>query len=212
MKREISKSTLRRLPAYLRYLKSLDKTPENISATAIAEALALNEVQVRKDLASVSSGGKPKTGYKTVSLIDDLENFLGYADVNDAVIVGAGKLGRALMEYEGFRQYGFNIVAGFDNDESVISEENRIFHIDRLENLCKRLNVKIGIITVPEKAAQEICDRLVDCGILAVWNFAPVFLKAPENILVHNENMASSLAVLSNYLYSQISNRRILKK
>ena len=116
--RSISKQTLLRLPLYLNYLKQFgENQPEHISATTISEALRLNHVVVRKDLASVSTAGKPKIGYKTADLIAELEAFLGYNDVDDAIIVGAGKLGKALLTYKGFRDCGMNIVAAFDIDE-----------------------------------------------------------------------------------------------
>ena len=111
----ISKHTLQRLPMYLSYIQGLpEDAPKNISATTIAEALQLNDVQVRKDLASVSSSGKPKVGYNVKDLIAELEAFLGYNDIDNAVIVGAGSLGKALLNYSGFKAYGLNIIAAFD--------------------------------------------------------------------------------------------------
>ena len=111
----VSAQTLRRLPAYLNYLKKVyTEGRKNISAKAIAEALGLGEIQVRKDIASASSGGRPKVGYSVKELILELEEYLGYNDANDAVLVGAGKLGSALMSYQGFKEYGLNIVAGID--------------------------------------------------------------------------------------------------
>ncbi len=205
----ISKQTLQRLPFYLGYLKTLDKeTVETISATTIAEALSLNHVQVRKDLASVCSLGRPKIGYVTQELIGEIEHFLGYDNAEMAVIVGAGKLGKALLGYRGFEDYGLNIVAAFDMDERVVgSEENgkQILPMNKLKNLCERMKIHIGIITVPAEHAQSVCDALVDSGILAIWNFAPVHLTVPEHILVQNENMASSLAVLSKHLSQKFS-------
>lgn len=203
----ISKSTLQRLPLYLNYLKSLPDTVINISATAIAEELKLNDVQVRKDLASVSSSGKPKIGYNTEDLIKELIAFLGYDNNNNAVIVGAGKLGRALMEYAGFKEYGLNVLLGFDQDSNVVNEQELIMHISRLKDLCGRMKIKIGIITVPALEAQAVCDLLVESGVLAIWNFAPVHLKVPSGILVQNENMAASLAVLSNHLSERINRK-----
>lgn len=202
--KSVSRQTLERLPLYLSYLKALPKdSPDNISATIIAGALKLNHVQVRKDLAAVSSSGKPKIGYITEALIKEIEQFLGYDDTDDAVIVGAGKLGRALLDYDGFKGYGLNILAAFDIDESLVRTEANgkpVLPMDKLKDLCQRLKVHIGIITVPAKHAQEVCDILADCGILAIWNFAPVNLVVPDHILVQNENMASSLAILSNHL------------
>lgn len=205
-KRTLSKQALKRLPVYMSYLTSLDIGDEEyISSSAVAAALDMNDVQVRKDLAAVcKSTGIPKKGFLVYDLISGISDFLGYADGKDAILVGAGNLGMALMSYRGFDNYGINIVAAFDTREDVIDNE-RIFDISRLGEMCKKLNVKIGIITVPNTSAQKVCDILVDSGILAIWNFAPVHLKAPENILVQSENMASSLALLSNHLREKLA-------
>lgn len=204
----VSRQTLSRLPQYLSYLESLPETVRSISATGIAAALNLNQVQVRKDLASVSSSGKPKVGYMRRDLIREIKAFLGYDIADEAVIVGAGKLGRALMGYVGFKDYGLNILAAFDADEGMIGEDengHQILPIEVLRETCMRLGVRIGIITVPAHAAQAVCDQLIDAGVLAIWNFAPVRLVVPEGILVQNENMASSLAILSNHLAEKMN-------
>lgn len=202
----ISKHTLQRLPMYLSYIQGLpEDAPKNISATTIAEALQLNDVQVRKDLASVSSSGKPKVGYNVKDLIVELEAFLGYNDIDNAVIVGAGSLGKALLNYSGFKAYGLNIIAAFDLCEEPTEFQGKtVFPIAQLGSFCRKVNVHIGIITVPASSAQEICDLLVESGIRAIWNFAPVHLVVPDGILVQNENMASSLALLSNHLREQM--------
>ena len=207
----VSKQTLSRLPQYLSYLESLPDTVRSISATGIAAALNLNQVQVRKDLASVSSSGKPKVGYMRRDLIREIKAFLGYDNADEAVIVGAGKLGRALMGYTGFRDYGLNILAAFDASEDVIGEDENgrpIMPIEVLKETCQRLNVHIGIITVPASAAQAVCDQLIDAGVLAIWNFAPVRLVVPEGILAQHENMASALAILSNHLAEKLNGQR----
>lgn len=206
----ISKQALQRLPYYLNYLKALQSdSVQNISAAAIAKDLNLNEVQVRKDLAAVSeNGGKPRIGFDMAELIRSIENYLGYKNVDDAVLVGAGQLGRALLSYKGFEDYGVKIVAAFDSDEGLTGAEvcgKCILSMDRLNDLCRRINVHIGIITVPAESAQEVCDMLIESGILAVWNFAPVHLKVPDHILVQNENMAASLAVLSKHLSNSMN-------
>ena len=208
MTNNVSKQTLRRLPLYLNFLKNeRKKNIVNISSVTIAEAMRLNDVQVRKDLASVSSGGRPKIGYFIDSLIFDIENFLGYDTTDYAILVGAGNLGSALMAYKGFDDFGLEIVAAFD---SAVSEEGRevngkpVYSISRLCEICREKGIKIGIITVPGEAAQEVCDELIQAGIKAIWNFAPVHLFAPENILVQNENMAYSLAALSMHLAEQM--------
>lgn len=206
-RKEISKSVLKRLPGYLSYLKSLPEgTATYISATALANALGMGEVQVRKDLAMVSDGGRPKVGYLRESLIEDISQFLGYDNTTDAILIGAGKLGQALLGYIGFEAYGLNILAAFDAAPvSAQTDDGKpIYHIHELENFCRNHNVLMGIITVPAEHAQEVCDKLIASGIKAIWNFAPTHLDVPPNILVQNENMATSLAVLSMHLQAQI--------
>ena len=202
-KTKISKSVLKRLPGYLAYLKNMpENAPTHISATALANALGMGEVQVRKDLAMVSDGGRPKIGYQRESLIDDIEQFLGYDNTTDAVLIGAGKLGQALMGYKGFDEYGLNILAAFDaNPKMERTEEGKpIYPISKLTQYCRSHKVLMGIITVPAESAQEVADQLIAGGVKAIWNFAPTHLDVPPNILVQNENMATSLAVLSVHL------------
>lgn len=210
-RKEISKSVLKRLPGYLAYLKTLtDDASPYISATALANALGMGEVQVRKDLAMVSDGGRPKIGYQRLALIDDIEQFLGYDNTTDAVLIGAGKLGQALCGYSGFGAYGLNILAAFDAAPSAghTDEGKPIYHISQLQNFCRSNKVLMGIITVPAAHAQEVCDQLIACGIKAIWNFAPTHLDVPPNILVQNENMATSLAVLSMHLQAQMKDKK----
>ncbi len=209
--KKISKSVLKRLPGYLAYLKSLPETaPAHISATALANALGMGEVQVRKDLAMVSDGGRPKIGYLRHSLIDDIEQFLGYDNTTDAVLIGAGKLGQALMAYKGFDDYGLNIMAAFDrNPKMEKTEEGKpVYELSRLESFCRSHKVLMGIITVPAEAAQGVADQLIAGGIKAIWNFAPTHLDVPPGILVQSENMATSLAVLSVHLQAQIKEEK----
>ena len=209
--KEISKSVLKRLPGYLAYLKSLpeDASPY-ISATALANSLGMGEVQVRKDLAMVCDGGRPKVGYPRELLIEDISQFLGYDNTTDAVLVGAGKLGQALMGYKGFDDYGLNILAAFDAAPAMeqTEEGKRVYPMEKLESFCRKNNVLMAIITVPAEVAQSVCDRLIQCGIEAIWNFAPTHLDVPEKILVQNENMATSLAVLSMHLQAKIKEKK----
>ena len=210
-RKEISKSVLKRLPGYLSYLQSLpeDSSPY-ISATALANALGMGDVQVRKDLAMVSDGGRPKIGYLRESLIEDISQFLGYDNTTDAVLIGAGKLGQALCGYSGFSAYGLNILAAFDIKPSAETtrEGTKIYPMDHLEHFCKANKVLMGIITVPVPYAQEVCDQLIECGVKAIWNFAPTHLDVPDHILVQNENMATSLAVLSMHLQAQMKEKK----
>ena len=206
-RKEISKAVLKRLPGYVADLRSIPaNSSPYISATALANALGMGEVQVRKDLAMVSDGGRPKIGYLRESLIEDIEQFLGYDNTTDAVLIGAGKLGQALMAYKGFDEYGLNILAAFDaRPKMEETEEGKpVFHINRLDQFCRTHKVLMGIITVPAEGAQSVADQLVAGGIKAIWNFAPVHLDVPPGILVQNENMATSLAVLSVHLQAQI--------
>ncbi len=196
----LSSQTLKRLPLYLDFLKSISDA--NISATGIAEAMRLGDVLVRKDLASISTSGKPKTGYIRAELIEQIENVLGYNDMDNAILIGAGSLGMALLNYEGFSGYGLNILYAFDVSEKLI-DNRKIFHTSRLTELCGRSHIHIGIITVSAEAAQGVCDTLIENGINAIWNFAPVHLNVPHGVLVQNENMAASLALLSRHLREQ---------
>ena len=200
----IPKATLGRLPQYLRYLRSLPESRgSTISATAIAKDLSLGDVQVRKDLAAVSGAGKPKVGYNKDKLIADLERHLGYERLTNAVLVGAGKLGRALLDYDGFEAFGVEIIAGFDCNEQIIRMGNTaksILPIKKLKEYCAENDVKLGIITVGQGSAQEVCDKLVASGITAIWNFAPCALKVPSGVLLKQENLALSLAYLNNQL------------
>ena len=210
-RKEISKAVLKRLPGYLSYLKGIpDTASPYISATGLANALGMGEVQVRKDLAMVSDGGRPKIGYLRESLIEDISQFLGYDNTTDAILVGAGKLGQALLGYGGFEAYGLNILAAFDADPSAekTEEGKPIYHMDQMEGFCRANKVLMGIITVPAAHAQTVCDQLIACGIKAVWNFAPTHLDVPNHILVQNENMATSLAVLSMHLQAQIKDKK----
>ncbi len=207
----ISKETLSRLPSYLRYLMELNKAGvENVSSTLIAERFKLNSVSVRKDIAIFSpDGGKPKTGFCVKELIKEISDFLGFNNTKDAILVGVGKLGSALLCYKGFDNYGLNIVASFDNktDINLTDPQGRVvYHIRRLPEMVKDLGVRIGIITVPAEHAQEVCDIMVKAGIKAIWNFSPTNLIVPENIAVKNEDMAASLALLSQKLTDILNN------
>ena len=197
----ISKATLGRLPQYLEYLRSLPETRRTISATVIAMALSLGDVQVRKDLAAVSGAGKPKIGYETDKLIADVESHLGYESLTSAVLVGAGKLGRALLDYDGFEEFGVKIIAGFDCNETVLKKGAKdILPIRDIGEYCLKNDVRLGIITVGQGSAQDVCDKLVESGIKAIWNFAPVALKVPNGVLLKQENLALSLAYLNNQI------------
>jgi len=201
-----------RLISYLRFMKQLPEgSPDNISSTVISAALSIHDVQVRKDLAIASDGGKPKIGYITKDLIIDLEHFLGYDNYTDAVLVGVGNLGKAFLSYENFKSYGLKIVTAFDVNPALIGQELedvRVLDVTKITNICERLNIHVGIIAVPSHCAQEACDKLIKGGVRAIWNFAPITLSTPKNIIVKNEDLAASLVVLTRQLADNIVKER----
>ena len=194
----ISKTMLKRLPVYLDHLRTLPESVSTVSATTIARNLGLGDVLVRKDLAQISTEGRCRTGRSRERLIQDLENYLNLVTTTASIIVGAGKLGQALLDYSGFEESGLRILAGFDIRPTVSHTESGkpIYPMNRLESFCRNYDVRIGIIAVPDYQAQAVCDSLVACGIRAIWNFAPVHLKTPDYVLVQNENLAASLTSL----------------
>ena len=194
----ISKATLGRLPTYLEFLKRQDV--DYISSTQIARALEWGEVMVRKDMNAVCGQGKPKVGYLRENLIASILDTLGVDKNVSAIIVGAGKLGTALMEYKGFSEYGVDIKAAFDNNPKKWNEHfangKSIFPLESLKDYCKENDIRIGIIAVPQSQAQIVCDVMIDCDIKAICNLAAVTLDIPEGVLVKNENLALSLSFL----------------
>lgn len=201
----ITTQALGRMPYYIQQLRMLrNENIDTVSAPKIAELLNLNEVQVRKDFAAVStSKGKPKAGFSVTELITNMENLLGYNNADEAVLVGAGSLAHAILTYEGLKTYGLKIVAAFDINSAYIGTEingTKVISAEKISDLCRRMKVYIGIITVPASQAQIVCDQLVAGGVLAIWNFAPIRLSVPDHILVQNENLAASLAILSKHL------------
>ncbi|MPM97026.1 Redox-sensing transcriptional repressor Rex [bioreactor metagenome] len=199
----ISLTTLQRLPNYLRYFKAMaEQGTEYLSSVTIAKDLNLTPMVVKKDLSvALITDGKPKLGYQVAALISDIEQFLGYDNTQDAVIVGVGQLGKALMSYEGFSHYGLNIIVGFDIDEHVRDVNGKkVLPMNKFRNLVERMKIHIGIITVPKENAQEVAELMIRSGIRAIWNWAPVQLNVPEQIAVKQEDLAASLAVLSNRL------------
>lgn len=201
----IPEPTLRRLPIYYQYLKKMhdDGQLKSISCTKIGNDLNILPIQVRKDLAITDAVGKPKLGYGVEELIGTIEDFLGWNNTTEAYLVGAGNLGAALLGYQGFREYGLDIIAAFDADENKVGTEIRgkkIIHVKKLPDMIRRMGIKIGILTVPAYCAQELADNMVSAGIQAIWNFSPVKVIVPPNVIIQHENLASSLAVLSKKL------------
>lgn len=200
MDEKIPLISLQRMPLYLNYLKGMSANKKYVSSGHIAKALGLGEVLVRKDLAYTSANGRPRVGYVTVELISAIEDFLCCNGCRNAVIVGYGALGKALLEYGGFIHYGIDIVAAFDNDsqKTGLSPSGKpVYGIDELNKKISAHKAELAVICVPASAAQEVTDKLIGCGIKAILNFAPVTLKVPEGIEVRQIDVAANLAILS---------------
>ena len=151
-----------------------------------------------------SEAGRPRLGFAISRLIVDIEKFLGYDNLSDAIIVGAGGLGRAFLGYEGFKSNGLSIVAAFDISPKLIGTTvagKEILPLSQMENFVKDNKIRIGIITVPKAAAQEVLNKMVGAGIKAIWNFAPAPLRVPKDIVLKTEDLAASLAMLAGKLY-----------
>lgn len=207
MEKTLSRQALQRMPLYLQYLVTLrEEGKTEVSAPFLAEHFGFTEIQVRKDLAAASSvQGKPKVGFRLLPLIQDIQDILGFKTDNKAVVVGTGSMGTALLSYRGFREYGIKVTAGFDNKKALIGTEIAgitVYDVRDLKSFCKNSGVNIGIITVPSSEAQNVCNLMVKAGIKAIWNFAQIHLKAPQGVLVYNENMAASLAILLQHINS----------
>ncbi len=194
----ISVVTLERLPKYLRILKKMQmENINNVSSTSIAKELGFNSIQVRKDLACVSkTDGKPGVGFVVNDLIDDIEEFLNINHSRDIIVIGAGRLGQALMNYSGFENK-IKVVRAFDIDKNKC-DNKKIFLMNTLKDYVKKNNISVAIITVPREAAQSACDLVIESGIKTIWNFAPINLKVPDNIRIKHEDLSASLAVLLN--------------
>ncbi len=198
---EISKAAFLRFPAYLRYLKAEEAAGVGyVSSSEIAEDMHLSAVCVRKDLALVASEpGKPRLGFAVGKLIGDLERALGYHLKTHACVVGAGRLGRAFLVYDGFEHYGIDVVAAFDISPAQVGalRGKPIYPMERLKEIAERENVKLGILTVPGDAAQQACDAMVEAGITAILSFAPAYVRVPEGVTLRCEDLAATLASLS---------------
>ncbi len=189
---------LERLPVYSSALeKMIANGVASVSSAKLAKELDLGEVQVRKELALVSGAGKPRIGYDAKKLLHDIKSFLGEDKPSEAIIIGAGRLGCALLGYENFEDVGVCIKSAFDILRTELSvDDKNIYPLSKLRSYCEENHVDIGIITVPASAAQEACELLLSVGIRAIWNFAPITLDVPDGVAVINEKLAISLSQL----------------
>lgn len=211
-KKPVPEPTLRRLPTYVHYLRRTAQVEtETISTSLMAKELKLDPTQVRKDLACTGVTGTPKVGYNIDRLIDAIENFLGWDNVEDAFLVGVGNLGKALLSYERLSGYGVNIVAAFDVNPALVGTSIngvKIIELKKMKNLIQRMNIHIGIITTPAGSAMDVAEKMIDGGIKAIWNFAPISIDSPDNVIVQNMDLYASLAVLSKKLKQQLKHSK----
>lgn len=203
MNKDIPVISLQRLPVYLNYLKSLPSDGLYVSSGSIAEALGMGEVLVRKDLAYTSATGRPRVGYLRSELISAIEEYLCCNGTHNAVIVGVGALGRAVLGYGGFSNYGIEIVAAFDSDPKKIGAyiaDKPVYDISEAREKLKEHGVEMAVICVPAAHAQKVADVLIEGGVKAILNFAPILIRAPENIAVRHIDVAANLAILSSMI------------
>ncbi|MDR3211198.1 MAG: redox-sensing transcriptional repressor Rex [Planctomycetota bacterium] len=193
-------SAVRRLPLYHSVLRDYQRSGlQQISTQMLAKKANMATPVVKKDIEMTGATGKTGVGYDIVGLIGKIETFLGWDNPNDAFLVGAGRLGSALMAYEGFSRTGLNIVAAFDIDPSRIGSKVRdinILPLDKMVSLAKRMHVATGILTVPENQAQQVADLLVTAEIKRIWNFSPCVLQLPPDITLQREDLCAGLSEL----------------
>ncbi len=205
--------SVRRLPLYLSLAQQADTEGLTlISATVLAEALDLDAIQVRKDIAITGIVGKPKLGYRVKDLITSIENFLNWNNEHKAIVVGAGNLGSALLGYQGFKNHGLHFVAAFDSSEAIINKtihDIPIFHIDSLKSFIQsNPDVEIAVLAVPPVAAQSCAEILEKAGIKSIWNFTTIRLKVSADIIVQNEDLLSGYALLSACMRTRKNNHQ----
>ncbi len=193
--------TIRRYPVYLRCIKEMVAAGQrHISSAVIAERLGLDPVLARKDLAMAGVPGKPRRGYPAQELQAAVSRALGWHNTTDAALVGVGSLGNALLGYAGFEEQNLSIAVAFDSNPGLAGltlHGVKVRPMEDLPRLARRLKIKLGILTVPNDAAQACADQLVAAGIRGIWNFSAVQLGVPAGVVVQNVDLAQSLAVLS---------------
>ncbi|MCH3962120.1 MAG: redox-sensing transcriptional repressor Rex [Solobacterium sp.] len=197
----LSVGTIHRLNLYLHYLKDLPWDILSISPKDMAQALSLPLPTVRQDLKDLLQKENIENEDRD-ALLNAAGRYLSLRSTAGVILVGAGKLGSALMSYAGFSVYGLDIMAGFDINAKIIRRGvcgKPVYPVDQLGNICRTLHAEIGIITVPGGHAQTVCDALVSCGIIAIWNFTSANLKVPPHVLVRNEDLSASLCALAKH-------------
>lgn len=204
----VSETVIRRLPKYYRYLGDLmNKEINRISSKELSELTGFTASQIRQDLNNFGGFGQQGYGYNVKELHEQLGNILGLNKIYNTVIVGAGNLGQAIANYNGFQDAGFKILSLFDKNPRIIGLNIRgleIRDIEVLEEFIKENNVEIGVITTPKESAQSIADAYIRAGIKGIWNFAPADLKVPKDVIVENVHLNESLFTLSYFLHNRV--------
>ena len=200
MKKErISDAVIRRLPRYYRFLKeNIALGNKKVSSNTISEKLGITASQVRQDFSNFGEFGQQGYGYDVYYLAEQIQNILGLDMCHNIVVIGGGKIGQAIINYPTFEREGFNFLAIFDKNPEEIHVKNNVevLRIDELPYYCKFHKVDIAVISTPKSVAQEVAALAAECGIGAIWNFAPVDIKIP-GVVVENMHMSESLFLLS---------------
>lgn len=200
----VPEPTLRRLPWYLsvcRLLKS--KGEQFVSSTRLSKETNIVASQIAKDLSCVNVIGRTRVGYEIDNLLQVLEDFLGFTRMHKAFLFGTGRLGTALLNDSGLKQFGLEVVAAFDVNHRIVGHTVSgipVYHISELEKQMRRHRAKIGVLTVPIDNAQEVADKMVVWGIKAIWNFTPLRIRVPSNIVVQNTSLYAHLSLMFNRL------------
>ena len=191
---------LERLAQYYQIVtRAGENGQDTISSAFLADLIGTDATLVRKDMAAAGITGRPKVGYSISEVVARLDGVFGLTDRNDAILIGCGDLGRALARYPGFARYGLKISAVFDVDPTKIGQNiggNNVLPMEKCKSFIEIFRIEIAILAAPAVAAQELADWLIRKGVKAIWNFAPVQLRLPEDIAVRNENLALGLAQL----------------
>ena len=194
-------TTVQRLPSYLRVVREMrQQGREVVSSGRLGEMLGLEAVQVRKDFGFIGITGMPKSGYQVEELVLAIEHCLCWNRVRDAVLIGVGHLGTALLGYRGFAAHGLGIRAAFDLNPDLAGQVVHgipVFPMDDLESALRRVQAQMAILTVAPEAAQEVALRLAQAGIDGIWNFTGCPLNLPPQVIVQDQDIAIGLAVLS---------------
>ena len=203
-KTSIPEVVIARLPVYIQKLNQLMREGrENVSSQEMAEFLGVTSAQIRKDLSFFGGFGKKGVGYDVINLLESLRSILNLNQIWEVVLVGAGKLGQALLSYQGFSRKGFEIVMAFDNDPNVIGQTIagiKVRDVSEMKNLTCPRSIPIAILTVPAANAQEMADQVIHCGVKAILNYAPVTLKVPEGVKLSNIDPVLNLQTFTYYL------------